>query len=209
MTPKPMPSWIAPRKISTMMPAVNTGSIPPDSRRGRSQAPVAPAEADLAPISSHHTQINVLEEESPELQALRQQNAQLEQALTEAITDNVKLRRNVIEASEKDLVKLSIAVAEQVIGRELRAAPELVIEWAHQAIQLLATDEDVQIAISPEVEPLLPAEKWAEFFPAAIVIVDPTLQPGQTQVRSKSTRVGTGRADRIAAIVEALGESAK
>lgn len=204
MTPKPMPSWIAPKRISTMMPAVN---IP----RGRTQAPPAPtpAETDLAPISNHLTQINVLEEDSAELDALRQQTMQLEQALADAITENAKMRKQVLASSEQDLVKLSLAIAEHVIGRELRATPELLVDWVKQAIEMLATDDEVTVAISPEVEPLLPQEKWADFFPTAIIVIDPTLQPGQTQVRSKSSRMGAGRVDRIAAIVEALGEKAR
>jgi small-conductance mechanosensitive channel len=203
MTPKPMPSWIAPRKISSMMPSVRA----PDSKR--SQAHPAPAEADLAPISTHETKINVLEEDSPELEALRQQNAQLEQTLAETISESVRMRKQILEASEKDLVKLSVAIAEQIVGRELRATPELALTWAKQAIDELATDEDVTIAISPEVEPLLSPEKWGEFFPAAIVVVDAQLEPGRVQVRSKNTRVGAGRVDRTAAIIEALGEIAK
>jgi flagellar assembly protein FliH len=205
MTPKPMPSWIAPRKISSLMPSVRA----PDSKRARTQSPVAPAEADLAPISSHETKINVLEEDSPELEALRQQNAQLEQTLAETISEGVRMRKQILEASEKDLVKLSVAIAEQIVGRELRATPELALTWAKQAIDELATDEDVTIAISPEVEPLLSPEKWGDFFPAAIVVVDEQLQPGQVQIRSKHTRVGAGRVDRTAAIVEALGAIAK
>jgi len=187
-----------------MMPAVN---IP----RGRTQAPPAPtpAETDLAPISNHLTQINVLEEDSAELDALRQQTMQLEQALADAITENAKMRKQVLASSEQDLVKLSLAIAEHVIGRELRATPELLVDWVKQAIEMLATDDEVTVAISPEVEPLLPPEKWADFFPTAIIVIDPTLQPGQTQVRSKSSRMGAGRVDRIAAIVEALGEKAR
>jgi flagellar biosynthesis/type III secretory pathway protein FliH len=193
MTPKPMPSWIAPRKISSMMPSVR---VPVDAKRPRTQAPPAPAEAELAPASTHDTKINVLQEESPELEALRQQNAQLEQTLAETISEGVRMRKQILEASEKDLVKLSVAIAEQVVGRELRANPDLVVTWAKLAIDQLAKDEDVTIAISPEVEPLLSAEKWGEFFPAAIVVVDDQLEPGRTQIRSKSTRVGAGRVDR-------------
>ncbi|MEO8875288.1 MAG: FliH/SctL family protein [Polyangiaceae bacterium] len=211
MTPKPMPSWIAPKKISSLVPAVSVprnGSIPPDSKHARSQAPLAPAEADLAPISSHHTQINVFEEDSPELETLRQQNAQLEETLSEAIAENARMRKNLLEASEKELVMLSIAIAERAVDQELKAAPQMIVEWAKQAIDML-TEDEVTIALSPEVEPLLAPEKWAGFFPTAIVVVDQTLRPGHTQVRTKSTRIGVGKADRITAIIEALGEIAK
>ena len=213
MTPKPMPSWIAPRKISsTVMPSVRVpkaDGVPTDAKRGRTQAPPAPAEADLAPISQHETQINVLVEDSPELEALRQQNAQLEQTLAEAIGESCRMRKKVLEESEGELVKLSLAIAEQIVGRELRANPELAIAWAQEAIEQLSTDDAVTIAISPEVEPLLTPEKWLQIVPGVTVVVDNTLQPGQTQVRSLHTRVGAGRVERAAAVVEALGELAK
>jgi flagellar biosynthesis/type III secretory pathway protein FliH len=214
MTPKPMPSWIAPRKISsTVMPSVRVPKADgtPDSKRGRSQAPAAatPAEADLAPISQHETQINVLVEDSPELEALRQQNAQLEQTLAEAIAESCRMRKKILEESEGELVKLSLAIAQQVVGRELRANPELAIGWAKEAIEQLSSDDAVTIAISPEVEPLFSPEKWLQIAPGVTVVVDATLQPGQTQVRSLHTRIGAGRVERAAAVIEALGELAK
>jgi Flagellar assembly protein FliH len=211
MTPKPMPSWIAPRKISsTVIPSVRVPKADgvPETKRGRSQAPT-PAEADLAPISSHETKINVLVEDSPELEALRQQNAQLEQTLAEAISESCRMRRKILEESEGELVKLSIAIAQQIVGRELRARPELATDWAKEAIEQLASDDAVTIAISPEVEPLLSPEKWLQIVPGVTVVVDATLQPGQTQVRSLHTRIGAGRVERAAAVIEALGELAK
>jgi flagellar biosynthesis/type III secretory pathway protein FliH len=209
MTPKPMPSWIAPRKISsTVIPSVRIPRADgvPETQRGRSQAP---AEADLAPISQHETKINVLVEDSPELEALRQQNAQLEQSLAEAISESCRMRRKILEESEGELVKLSIAIARQIVGRELRANPELATDWAKEAIEQLASDDAVTIAISPEVEPLLTPEKWLQIVPGVTVVVDATLQPGQTQVRSLNTRIGAGRVERAAAVIEALGELAK
>jgi flagellar biosynthesis/type III secretory pathway protein FliH len=209
MTPKPMPSWLAPRKISsTVMPSVRVPRADgvPDSKRGRSQAP---AEADLAPVSSHETKINVLVEDSPELEALRQQNAQLEQTLAEAIAESCRMRRKILEESEGELVKLAVVIAKQVVGRELRANPELATDWAKEAIEQLASDDAVTIAISPEVEPLLSMEKWLQIVPGVTVVVDATLQPGQTQVRSLHTRIGAGRVERAAAVIDALGELAK
>lgn len=212
MTPKPMPSWIAPRKISsTVMPSVrvpNPGATPTEAKRARTQPPT-PAEAELAPISTHETKINVLVEDSPELEALRQQNMQLEQTLAEAISESCRMRRKILEESEGELVKLAIAIAQQIVGRELRANPELATDWAKEAIEQLASDDAVTIAISPEVEPLLTPEKWLQIVPGVTVVVDQALQPGQTQVRSLHTRIGAGRVERAAAVVEALGELAK
>lgn len=213
MTPKPMPSWIVPKKISSMMPSVRVPKTDgvPETKRGRTQAPPAPnpAEADLAPISQHETQINVLVEDSPELEALRQQNAQLEQTLAEAISESCRMRRKILEESEGELVKLAVVIAKQIVGRELRAKPELATDWAKEAIEQLASDDAVTIAISPEVEPLLSMEKWLQIVPGVTVVVDATLQPGQTQVRSLHTRIGAGRVERAAAVIEALGELAK
>jgi flagellar biosynthesis/type III secretory pathway protein FliH len=215
MTPKPMPSWIAPRKISsTVMPSVRAPSpagVPTEAKRARTQAPPAPnpAEAELAPVSTHETKFNVLVEESPELEALRQQNMQLEQTIAEAIGESCRMRRKILEESEGELVKLAIAIAQQIVGRELRANPELATDWAKEAIEQLASDDAVTIAISPEVEPLLTPEKWLQIVPGVTVVVDQALQAGQTQVRSLHTRIGAGRVERAAAVIEALGELAK
>ena len=211
LTPKPMPSWMAPRRASQALPAVRSSTRPPvaeESAPAVSDSPPTPIEAELAPASQHEVKIAIFEEEeSPEIDALRLQNAQLETALAEAIAENARMRKEILAASEKELVQLAIAIAEQVVGSELAIDPELPVQWAKNAVDQLASDDEVTIAISPEVEPLIRREKWLEFVPNAIIVVDASLKPGHTQVRAGATRLGAGSADRLHAVLEAIGES--
>lgn len=223
MTPKPMPSWMAPRRPSVTIPAVRP-SVRPAPAAEPVELPIEPppasstnatlanaADIEPPPGSQREVKIEILEEEEdPQLEALRLQNAQLETALAEAIAENTRQRKHILEASEKELVKLAVAIAEHVVGRELALDPGLPIHWAKQAIALLgADDEEIVIAVSPEVEPLISKEKWLETVPNASVVVDAALKPGHTQVRAGMSRIGAGHADRLAAVLEALGEAAR
>lgn len=213
LTPKPMPSWMAPRRASQAIPAIRSSNRPPADEEATTQAPDSsptPIEAELAPASQHEVTIAILEEEeSPEIDALRLQNAQLETALAEAIAENTRMRKEILAASEKELVKLAVAIAERVVDGELAIDQELPMKWAKKAIDQLATEEDITIAISPEVEPLVSREKWLEFVPNAVIVVDASLKPGHTQVRAGATRLGTGAVDRMHAALEAIGENAR
>ena len=210
LTPKPMPSWMAPRRASQAIPAVRSSTRPPAAEEAMPppESTPTPIEAELAPASQHEVKIAIFEEEeSPEIDALRLQNAQLETALAEAIAENTRMRKEILAASEKELVKLAIAIAEQVVDGELAIDPDLPIKWAKKAIDQLATDDEITIAISPEVEPLVSREKWLEFVPNAVIVVDASLKPGHTQVRAGATRLGAGAVDRMHAALEAIGES--
>ncbi len=215
MTPQPVPSWIAPRRASVALPAVNP-SMRPLPVIGAEETPVpldphAIAQGEeLPPGSARPIHISILPEpESPEMDALRMQNMQLETALAEAIAENARMRKALLDASEKELVKLAVAIAEQIVGRELDLDPKLYVTWASRAIEMLSTEDEITIAVSPEVEPLLPPGKWLQFFPDAKIVVDASLKPGHTQVRAGATRVGAGKVDRLAAVLEALGDIAK
>ncbi|MEO8799465.1 MAG: FliH/SctL family protein [Polyangiaceae bacterium] len=215
MTPQPIPSWIAPRRSSVALPAVNPSMRPlpvigEDDMAGPLDPHAIAQGEELPPGSARPIHISILPEtDSPEMDALRMQNMQLETALAEAIAENARMRKDILVASEKELVKLAVAISEQIVGRELDLDPKLYVTWASRAIELLSTEDEVTIAVSPEVESLITPEKWLQFFPDAKIVVDASLKPGHTQVRSGATRVGAGKADRLAAVLEALGEIAK
>ena len=62
---------------------------------------------------------------------------------------------------EPELVRLTVAIAEKVIGQQLTLQPELVVEMARGHLKRIREREVVNIRVHPDDLPLLSAEKQA------------------------------------------------
>jgi flagellar assembly protein FliH len=116
-----------------------------------------------------------------------------------------RLRREVLESSEIELVRLATAIAERVVGRELALAPDLVVDWAKEAIQLLAAKDEVVIALARDVAQQVPAEAWRALDLGSRVQMDALLAEGSVEVRTAEGAVLSGAAARLNAVSRALG----
>jgi flagellar assembly protein FliH len=116
-----------------------------------------------------------------------------------------RLRRDVLDSSEAELVRLALAIAERIVGRELAVDPELVVAWAKESIQTLGAGDDVVIALAPDVAASLPEGAWADLDGTATVRTDSLLSEGSLEVRSPEGRVAAGAQARKDAVAEALG----
>ena len=89
------------------------------------------------------------------------------------------LRVRVLEASEPQLVKLAMAVAGRVVGRELQTDPTLVASWAREAVELFVTREGLVVSVAPDLASLVPADAWANALATPhTLVVDPSRAPG-------------------------------
>jgi flagellar assembly protein FliH len=116
-----------------------------------------------------------------------------------------RLRRDVLEASEPELVQLSLSIAERVVGRELALDPSLVVAWAREAIQALASKNEVVIALATDLASDVPAGGWGDLHPR--IEIDPELPPGTVEVRAPEAVVAAGPSARLSSVAQALGVS--
>jgi flagellar biosynthesis/type III secretory pathway protein FliH len=130
----------------------------------------------------------------------------LRAALAESMRECSRLRRHILQESEQELVELALAIAEQVVGRELQANSSFVFAQAKEGIALLASKEPVTIAISPVLAEQIPAETW-EAQCGVTVEVDPGLANQHVEVKSGLGRVDVGTSARILAVAKTVGES--
>jgi flagellar assembly protein FliH len=140
----------------------------------------------------------VIAELTSENVALREQVAQM--AATMA-----SLKRQVLEASEGELVHLALVVAERVVGRELATDPTLVALWAREAIDGLAAKDEVVIAVARDVAQQVPDSTWATLNVSHRVQTDPQLVAGSIEVRTPAGIVETSADARLSAVAQALG----
>jgi flagellar biosynthesis/type III secretory pathway protein FliH len=147
-------------------------------------------------------------EESPAYAALRTENEALRTQLMAMAASMAHLRRDVLDASEGELVKLACAIAERVARRELLIAPSLVVTWAREGIDALGTKEHVVIAIAPDLAAALGEHAWADVACASVAVeTDASLGSFQCEVRAQARTVDAGLEGRVAAITRELGVS--
>lgn len=127
----------------------------------------------------------------------------LRRALSETVASAARARVDALEAAERDLVGLAIAIAERVLDREIAMSPSVVTGWARAGIEALADKDDITIAIGPDLARLVPVEEWEAILPRP-PIVDPTMGPAECEVRGKYSRIDEGLKARLAAVVDAL-----
>jgi flagellar assembly protein FliH len=186
------PSWIA-AALSTRPPIPNVAPLPSEESPAIASLPqpLPPAPVDLAT--------------SMALVQLADENAALRTQIIEMAATMARLRREVLAASEGELVKLALTVAERVVGRELESDPALVVAWAREAVEALAAKDGVVIALAKDVRDGVPADAWAAVGVEHRVQSDAQLSPGVIEVRTSEGTVATGSEARIAAVAEALG----
>jgi flagellar assembly protein FliH len=142
---------------------------------------------------------------SAEVARLREENAALTAQVAAGASRLARLRRDVLEASEPELVRLAVAVAERVVGRELSLDPTLVVSWARSAIQALASKDEVVIAIARDVGAQVPADAWSLVEVKHQVQIDPLLVPGSVEVRTSEGTIAAGARARLDAVAQAVG----
>lgn len=191
------PSWIfggTPARRLPSVPAAPPPPPPPEPEEPdvhRCEPPPGPSPAEL--------------ELTVELARVKEEKAALEDKLAQMTVRMARLHRDVLEASEPELVKLAMVIAERVVGRELAVDPALVVAWARESIRALGASDDVVIAVAPDVAANVPDDAWAELRPAATVRADPLLLEGTTEVRAPEGRIPSGAKARINAVAQALG----
>ncbi len=208
LTPLRRPSWLAPAApppppVSTRprlsvvpgMMKMATIAPPPASKPRPSERP-SPDSMMVRERAAHEERVRGLHDE---IETLRKTTAELAQTLA-------TLRRHVLEASEGELVKLALGIAERVVAQELAANPELIVAWAKEAIALLPARETLVVAISTDLADELPKSAWTNLTNDRHTLeVDHALPPGTCEVRTAATSATVSAAARMAAVSETIG----
>ena len=188
-------------EVSAWGPPLVEGSAPP--RRGSGGPVTAGVLADLQ-AEAYREAFQQGQREG--IAAGREQvRAQVER-FDQLLTDLARPFAEIDETVQGELVSLAMALARQIVRRELRQDPTQIIGIVREAIgQLPVAARDVRVQLHPEDaaivrEHLAPAEHeraWA-------LVEDPMMMRGGCQVMSASSRIDVRLDKRLGALLSEL-----
>ena len=146
--------------------------------------------------------IAALEQAEGELVAARAETEGLRAELTSARQATAELATRMRDDAETELVKLAMAVAERVVGRELSLAPELVVNWAREAVVGSELGGAFVVATSADLSAAVPDAAWGELEDA--LRMDPALPAGTCEVREGGRTVTVSAEERLDTVREEL-----
>lgn len=230
---RPLPSWLSPRRepVNASGPLGSAREPGSASRilRASPRPPHSPLDAEAAqageaelnalsavPALRHAhlpTQVAPLVIErlpdgalsADEADALRAELEAARATIAENAIAMASLRREILEASEADLVQLATAIAERIVRREVRTDPELVARWAQEGLGALGEHDELTVVISSDVAKTLPEERFRQLLGDGVALrVEPDLPAGSCEVRGRHGRYDASVDARMAAILDAL-----
>lgn len=219
----PLPSWMAPPESPDA--ALTSWAAPPPN--ARLLASVAPRISMMAPDSHSPDDDSDRVPPPPSLPNVEGQGAmnadpslvpyevvaelegrieELSQGLEAARATVADARREALEGSEREIVRLAMAVAERVIGRAFHHDPSAVADWVKEGIAALSQEDSVRVVVSPRVGEILQSHSaFSGVETAPDLVVDPRFDDTRCEIRGKYGRVDAGLEARLDAVAAALG----
>lgn len=154
------------------------------------------AEAKLAEATA------ALEGARRELAAAHEASSAVHAELAAARRSANELATRMRDDAERELVKLAMAVAERVVGRELHVAPELIVDWAREAVLGSEIGGSFVVATSSDLSGAVPDAAWGELEDA--LRLDPALPAGTCEVRDGGSTVTVSAKERLETVAEEL-----
>ncbi len=212
------PSWLAPP--APPEPSLTSWAAPAPYRK-RLIASVAPrismAPAAPRPLGEDSDRVppppSLPEIEQQVTQAVSDAEAQRLGALVEELRVGLEAaqasvadaRRAALEDSEREIVKLAMAIAERVVGRALAEHESDAATWVREGLKALAHEDDVRCVASPRLaEVLMACDDWFEGEARPDVVVDTRLEGLSCEVRGRYGKVDASVGARLDAVARAL-----
>lgn len=146
------PVWAPMPWLVTGTAASTDARMPTPGRRGK---PVVPEEANasLAGIEQRLRDARDAGRAEGEAQGRRAAQAEVDavlQKLASAIHEASELRSRLRDDAEADLVRLALAIARKIVGRELNTDPEAITGLVKAALEKMRTQELLRVRVHPE-----------------------------------------------------------
>ncbi len=185
-----LPSWMAPKPDEAG--EADTPSHHP------SRMPSLPPSAPVS-LSVHPATI------PPPIRDYEGEIAALQAQLEGCVRAMTCMRRHVLEASERQLVELSVAVAERIVGREVTTDPSVVLGWAREGIAALSEQDALVLTVSSDLAGAVgEVADWTQDEQVEVRIGG-SLEPATCEVRSDMGRVDASVLARLRGMRASLG----
>jgi flagellar assembly protein FliH len=216
-------SWFEKHESTTRAVAWRPGAAEAEHQPapGGDDATADGAEGSAPPLPAFSAEIEALHAAEAALVACEAALAQARGELTSARTayaetlatheETAASMRSAVttmrDEAESELVKLALAVAERIVGRELATALALVVQWAREVIAGSALGDHFELALSTELASSLDTEAWGDL--AAFVSTDPALEPGTCEIRDEGKVITVDAKTRLDLAREHLAATAR
>ena len=138
-------------------------------------------------------------------QAATQRNEAMLRRLVATIEEIASVRAGMMRKTERELVRLAVAMAERIVRREVDADAELLAGMARTAIDRLGQDVAATIHLNPEDHTaMMAARNGAPFDGSVQVVPDPMVGRGGCMVKSAFGTVDAGIDTQIREMSHAL-----
>lgn len=173
---------------------------------------IAPAASVAAGPTEHDLQEAYVKGRREGLELADQKLVSATQGLATALEEVARLREALANNSKQDMLRLVMAVSEQIIRREVAADPDVVFSIIENALQASVRADYYRVRVNPE-----DLEKVSEKKPLFLASIsglknisfeaDSTITPGGCLVDSELGEVDATLETQMAAIQQALGEA--
>ncbi|MEZ5316916.1 MAG: FliH/SctL family protein [Vicinamibacterales bacterium] len=127
------------------------------------------------------------------------------QRLVQTIDQIAALRAGMVRRTEQEIVRLSLAIAERVIHREVTVDRALLVGMARVAIDRLGDEAAATIHLHPaDHERVMHGREELEPGGAVRVVADPQVEPGGCLVRSSFGRIDLAVDSQVREVSRAL-----
>ncbi|OGQ94850.1 MAG: hypothetical protein A2521_11280 [Deltaproteobacteria bacterium RIFOXYD12_FULL_57_12] len=116
------------------------------------------------------------------------------QALAAALEDIAQLRSEILTNSTEDMLKLVLAIAEQVIRSEITVRKDVILTTLNEALQAAIRSDEFHVRVNPD-DLAMATEKKSQFLSRIAGLkninfeADPKISPGGCIVESQFGRV--------------------
>ncbi|HEX4167445.1 MAG TPA: type III secretion system stator protein SctL [Bryobacteraceae bacterium] len=189
----------------------NTGAFPASIKREAHEASVdarqilTDARAQAAQLIENAEQ----EKESIFAEASRNGHRAGLDKWNDTLVDTWKLREQFLSQNEAELVKLAIAIAGKIIGREVQSDPSLILQTARKAVKAASREKQLTIQVNPADEATLreQADSLRNLFDGSgdlVVTANSAITRGGCVVESELGIVDAQIATQLASLEKAL-----
>jgi flagellar biosynthesis/type III secretory pathway protein FliH len=129
-------------------------------------------------------------------------------SLDESLRGLMSARQDALTASEHDVIRLAVALAQRIVAAELKLRPELLLAAAREGITVLSESDRYVVRVAPGPSEAHLAAFQSELvskYPRSEVVVDARLAPFTCVVESEHGRVDESTSARMAAVLEGAG----
>jgi flagellar assembly protein FliH len=124
--------------------------------------------------------------------------------LSATIDEIASLRVGMMRKTERELVRLAVAMAERIVRKEVQLDRELLTKMAHVAIERLGESVVATIHLNPVDHEAIGARRDASLGQPVQIVADAAVEPGGCVVRSAFGVIDAGIDTQVREVARAL-----